>query len=135
MHNRPSSLNLSQSELELTWRHLDQDNRYPRYLLKNIVRTNGRTFELVCYLPKRAECFEAIKIWRQNLDNSDLEQEESRNIMNIGDISNTGILERGNSYPENKVWVFGYSQNKKLHCYRREEANNLEKLGKRYFLV
>ena len=135
MHNQ-HSLNLSQSELELTWRHLDQNNRYPRYLLKNIVHTNGRTFDLVCYLPKRAEWFEAIKIWTTARDNSDLEQQESRNIMNIGDdISNTGILERGNSFPENKVWIFGYSQNKKLHCYRREEANNLEKLGKRYFLV
>ena len=125
------SLNLSQSELKLTWRPLDQGNRYPRYLLKNIVHTNGRTFDLVCYFPKRAECFEAIKIWRQNLDNSDLEQQESRN-MNIGDISNTGNLEKGNSFPENKVWVFGYSQNQKLHCYPRGKAKILEKLGKRY---
>ena len=126
MHN----WNLSQSELELTRRPLHQI-KYPRYLLKNIIGANGKTFGLLCYHPKRAQCFEAIKIWTTSRDNSDLEQEEKRQKMKIGDISNTGILKRGNSFPEKKVWIF-HLQKKILHCFRRKRANYLEQLGNRY---
>ena len=134
-----STLDIINAKLKLTWApsHSKCENRYPRFHLTNV---SPKRY-LICFHPKRAQCFETFDIvqsFKDGKSTSDSIIEEEVNVLKISDdidFRDATLKETvpmvPNPNPRKKVWILNIN-NQILHCYRRRRSNYLEKLGVKY---
>ena len=132
-----STLDISNAKLKWAPLHSKCENKYPRFHLTNVFKRY-----LICFHPKRAQCFETFDIVQSFKDgkitsehNSIIEEENALKISGSIDFRDATLKETvpmvPNPNPRKKVWILKIN-NQILHCYRRRRSNYLEKLGVKY---
>ena len=142
-----SSSALDISNAKLKWAPLCSkcENRYPRFHLTNVFSNKLPNRYLICFHPKKAQCFETFNIVQSIIDGKITSEqqhdsiiEEEVNLLKISgsiDFRDATLKETvpmvPNPNPRKKVWILNIN-NQILHCYRRRRSNYLEKLGVKY---
>ena len=130
-----STLDISNAKLKWAPLYSKCENQYPRFHLTNVFKRY-----LICFHPKRAQCFETFDIvqsFKDGKSSSDsiIEEEIALKISGSIDFRDATLKETvpmvPNPNPRKKVWILKIN-NQILHCYRRGRSHYLEKLGVKY---